>query len=1853
MPESRLPDLPAPSPVAIPSPAPLPVNIDTGLLHSASARWRESSQALNALFAGIPATRETLRNLLAQQLDLDGSRVGLNFTASEQSPERFVSLTSACAFVFQQPQLEATLDTRCQVVGLNAGHALFALTPTQMLERLKALNLTQALDHRWNAYWDARAPATPVSRRERAAQLYREHLESSAQVALARRSVSAEQLQPLLSAMDASSDVRLNERPVSAEQPVLLLNNHSKMNLPGAWVITIGDAVSSRHLLYLPSRPVPLQAFERRSDMQAWLTGQALIPQGLPEADLRFEYVSRPLPLSTGLADLLESQRQARLAALRDGSHGRQELAEHGPQALALADQMDRQQKNDAVFASAPRLPNAGSASDAVDGDELPPFGSLYSDIPWALRQAALNRQRDALEALLGENGDNRHLQPFKDEIKALETAEQAADSAATALLHRPRTFDLTTFNRQFTALYQAHKSGLHAEAKLQKALGQLDDEDLQLLEAFLSTPEVPGQDRVAASLTLSMNEQGSGQGNREELHGPFVLTHRKALTDRQAEHCLLLYWPGNGAGLQRFTNRRALERQLFKIGDRETTLTLQLTIIRGDPLHYALDTLASDFEEQAGEIRQRLSAPTQASVRDEQLDALRKRSLATLLVPAHAARSLAFSNLLEQNRSGTLASRLPDWLSALSTADHAAFKQLIEAYIAAMHKSHQRMTVDLPPRDDFTRRHLHARLRKDFSLNDDFQVHIDLPDSVTLQKQLSSGSTQTTPQKLVAVPSVTRSKMSLEDLAQHNIDNTPSMNLEPLSLRLGFMRVEVTTANEGERQTLTSGITRAYLKRTLPELDLPSHYEKLIYDTFMGSVSEPPFISAHRRECLIEPWRLMLKLQGECARLQQHISHADQQLLNIAIDADTAEAWRAEGKRIVLLAAYLSAGGKDTPGEGPVTLSGVTFIQEQISGVTLLYLPDSPDNRFLRRYADLEAARKGLFNLCLRSEMVSYLAGRALLGNVRAHESRIHQAVQKNFAGMIGVGARWPATTSLAAHLLNAHMGRLIEAHRGTSRSNGALYQERYALAGPRAFNYMKMALGVVPFVGSALALYDAWGAANQAVAAFLRGDVGDGLMEIESVLLSLIDALMDLAPGEVAFSSLSRAARSLTRARQSHLLMHALKTASHRQARHVAARFVGYEYEQPISLSGLHPARHGLYRNIYRHAEGDFIVRQGRIFQVERSNDSRGWRLRGTRKATYKQPIALDEHGQWDTWFGVYGTTFEGGGLGGGAVLGHMADALDPLWPQVIRQRLPRWWAERMFRRHHQLTAAADDLAPQLNTRVQQTEAVLKKYYSTPAANRGLMRHATEVACAGDIELAIRRYQTLADLHPLTHGNKARVLREMQSEVALLIAGRHCQRLYFARHQIDALLERMDDFADRLDDLAGDALVERRRIREDIRTVRLDLMPELDLHDDARRQFNLWYERTTLNSHKSALRTEHLSFNEPINESYVLFSRTEQLLEIVERYDAASELSWFDLNFQADTLRYQVDRALFTQFNLPEATATKAQRSQILRECLNLYLQFERSMKIWTITYPQHFHTEAVEPLLAGIRTIAERARKHIETPATPRLSGPSDKKVFTTEDDQLLIGVERWVPTTQTRQYTLSGRGGQVEIWEQGANGKSRLLNPPQPQTASGNLETYVNDARKRLDSLPAYEVKVSAYMEQDMLPVDLEHMLVSEAEELNRRARRIEELAPRHRVIQRLRARAAELIASGRQMRTRQSLNSKQPTDGMLEDLIAQNVVQIRKTGPMQSLARRKDGRADFMQEYEIFDTTRTPARLLWYAHFHYTRATPVFNQFEKAHLKLPEHRFLTHADNADLPYADIGIRSTVLTHFEQL
>ena len=183
-------------------------------------------------------------------------------------------------------------------------------------------------------------------------------------------------------------------------------------------------------------------------------------------------------------------------------------------------------------------------------------------------------------------------------------------------------------------------------------------------------------------------------------------------------------------------------------------------------------------------------------------------------------------------------------------------------------------------------------------------------------------------------------------------------------------------------------------------------------------------------------------------------------------------------------------------------------------------------------------------------------------------------------------------------------------------------------------------------------------------------------------------------------------------------------------------------------------------------------------------------------------------------------------------------------------------------------------------------------------------------------------------------------------------------------------------------------------------------------------------------------------------------------------------------------------------------------------------------------------------------------------------------------------------------------------------------------PEPAPPESNVKPFVvSEARARLDNVGLYESRATAYTEQKMLPVDLEHLLVSEAAELNLRANRLERLDPTEDLVRQLRAKAAELTIKGRNLRIRQTLASKTPTEGYLDYLREQRVVEIRKGEPARNLNEGKKGRADFLQEYVIQDLTQTPPATLWYAHFHYDKAGAQFDEFIKAHLKIPEQRNL--------------------------
>ncbi|WP_223458727.1 dermonecrotic toxin domain-containing protein [Pseudomonas sp. GL-RE-19] len=1666
---------------------------------------------------------------------------------------------------------------------------------------LMAQSPQSPLDSDW---WAARARGTDQSRKAQTNRLYRQHFEASSQWAFAQGILQAEQIKTLQAIIDPPAQATTPDTPrFYVEQLRLKDDTARSVELSGALVITRDTGQPVAQLLYLPSRTTAWMTFQSRDEMESWLIEhqpQVFDQPRLPTGTVSVDYTVLEQRVLQTSAESLWSR-------------------------LLVAP--DDRPRNELILALPADLPDVESNDDDVL------FGQLSPDIPLGIRRQALAQQQTALDALLGENFQGDHtdprLQRLQQQMNALTTAEQASTTAATALLHTDsaqKMLELRHKNRpHYAALYQARLDGLRTEAGLQLSLNQISHEEHQWLISVLDAPDLPRPAGVVvACLVLSMTdtEGDTTRTQSRELDGVLLFSRPSALLPPSTES-LLLYWPGRFGGLQRFASRQALEQTLFKLAANDSTQALHLVPLTANPFEYTLQNQLHSCEQQVARLLTANPVPARASQRETELEKLREQTLACLTVPVPAARELAHQHIVEQVHSSALAARLPAWHDTLSAAQRDRIKSLFKSYIKAMKRSHEWLERELPPRDAFSKKAIDAHLHKAFGLTRNVDVLLDVPDSTAWRKVVTEGAAPGTPQENVLVASQQRSKLSLGDLAQSNID-------QAMSWRLSFMQVETSGGDPTDQQKLKTGITPTWLRKMVTELDLAGQYETLIRETFLGTSTAPAFSNEYRHECLSEPWHLMLRLQGEFAVLAKDINADGQQVLGIAIDASSREAFSANGKRIELLPAHLTVGGSDTPGQGPSTLSGVTFIVERISGLTLLYLPDSPDGVFVRQFDNLEQARIRLFNDCLRSSTVTYLAGRALTGEFAHHVSRINEARVRNFDGLIGVGTPWPSRTSLAAHLLNVHMGRLLEAHRVTSRSNDALYLEQVALKSGAMFNYLKMAVGMLPFVGATIALYDAWNSANLAVAAFMRGDVGHGLAEVEAVLLSLIDAAMDVLPGASAAPS---AALAITRQRQLRAVSKsagALRSSTQRQAQRTLERFKGYEYEQMISLAGLQPGTEGVYRQVYRHADGHFMVSQGRIYRIELEGNPPRWRLSGTSSRTYKQPVALDESGHWNTHYAVYGTVIEGGGVGGGAVLGHMADGLDPLWPVAIRRWLPRWWTDRALRRQLTLKNTADAYTRRLDTQTRKNNNLVQGYYDLAPAQRLALRPDVELACLDDIETAQALYLTLEELMALSHGNNRAQINDIQSRCAWIVVDRLDRRIGLARERLVESLDRIEQLITRSDSTPVNDTAAHLKLMAERKEVRKTFIKEFDQQHQAVEQANRWNRRITRPKHKENVAKTVELLNNAYSDANYRYLKAAHVLETITHYDAVDDLSWTYFHVQLKKSREKVGRALLTQHQLPQVRSNVGQRNRVFEDCQAIYTQFRRQLGAWTLGYPQHLDLEQVTVFLDNLDQMEAFARhalknRSIITPVEER----SGRQLFETEDNQLLIGVASTDTTTRQQRFTIEGVDGRTETWLPRSSGKYHLSEPAisaQPMLPT-DVRPLLTEAGKRLGAADAYTNKVKGYAQQNMLPVDLEHMMSSEATELITRAQAIERLSPAETVALQLRNRADEMLRTGRTLRIDQSMSSKTPTEGYLDYLLEQQVVDIRKEGGLRDLGKRADGRRDFLQEYEVRDLRSEPAQTLWYAHFHYTSAKPQFSDFVKGHLKLPEQRNL--------------------------
>lgn len=1313
---------------------------DTPVTRRALADWRQSRQTFNRLLSLAPSVRQVLNDLLRDVFASDPEHTGLLLNTGNVA--HFVSLTQLGLFAHQQPSAPADLDARATVQGKHGVNPkVTELRPSELYARLVALDLQATLRQRWHDYWTARAEGTALSRREHARGQYRAHFMATLEIALEQQILAEEHRQPLVGLLENP------EWRIHRQKKVLIQAPSSQ---PGALVISLeGD---SPQVLYAPRQTSPFTAYATRETLESAL--RATEQDTITYTDLD----------GIGLGfDALFKHLEATLMNTLAAPAGAQ-LETHAANSLAAADLVEHAWRDSQVFAPAP------------EGDELAQplsarpslfdFGNLSLDLAPALRTQLIAGQLEMLDALPAAQ-----LQQCQRQQAALLTARNTTQALVDAVTASAKWHSDAHPVTASTALVDAHRDGLLAHAQLQHALGQLDERQLNWVRTLFTAS---ASDAVAAQVELVPQASAASieQPSATLLLGALAITAKTLLDTPDTAHGLLLYWFGEHGGLLFCQSLQQLE------GCLSAGLSVRLKALPDDPIGHTLNDLLAASRQQKDNLQASQGLPAAAQA----LPRLKEALALNLQVPRHAARETALRMHQAQQDILTQVGNALAGLTKIPAHDRQPLRTLVQDYLASLRKAQALIRRDLPERRQFCLARLAKRLKQDFDGFAEHRIELDIPVSTTYSgKDLIAGSgAPGTPFKAVLKASDERVTVALETLLLENIDDT-------MHDRLRFLRLRLEPADAALEQTLQAGLDAAYLRTLAHELDLAGQYEAAITQAFLGT-DEGDHAQAFRRECLVAPHRLILRLQNLLFHASGHLDSASHAMLAQVIDAHSRADLQANGLDLRLLPARLTSGGPDTDGQ-PTTLAGVTFIEDRTHQSTLLYRPDHPSSP-LRQFPTLEQARLSLFEGSVDSRERDYLASRALQGNPAAHRSRLDQAHANRFDGIIGVGVEWPATQSLAELQLDTHMGQLLQAHRGTSRSNLDLHVENLAAQAGKVLLGFKLALGLIPVLGLPVSLYDLYDASAGLIRALAAGNSVDVLDAIEQVLVSVVDIAMDALGGGVGTAAvgLRRSVRHYQLAQRP-----GSATASPRPwgtGHEPLAGLTGYQASEPVSLQGLPVAGTGRYQGIYRHTQGDYIEVQGHPYKVRWDEASHTWELSGNSGSAFKRAIALDENGQWNTHLALYGVHRLGAGAGGGQTLGRLADTLDPLWPAAVRERLPRWWRDQAYRRHNRLRDSINRDMPAFKDRTDALNQRMKRSFAA--------QDASDASLVGELQACIAEAKRIhADCLSFVEVSSARLRNNAQAQandLAMLICDSHNRLGQMTQMRLAQTLDEVD---------------------------------------------------------------------------------------------------------------------------------------------------------------------------------------------------------------------------------------------------------------------------------------------------------------------------------------------------------------------------------------------------------------------------------------------------------------------------
>ncbi|EKT4467157.1 hypothetical protein QEL93_002565 [Pseudomonas putida] len=1764
-------------------------------LRVARQRRLDAAEALQKLDAQAPRLKDTLRYQLERQFKVDPYACGLKHDSGQ------VTLLTLAARILASPAF-ATPFANWQPWGFPEDSPYATWTADDWQSGLVPVWAGTGISA-WTAYWSGRMPGKAVSRKTHAAQSLHKHFAASLDLALGLDQIN--------------TAAWLQGQPDSPSEYALARWVHpdGKAETCITTLLIKPRAEEARWLLYRPDGDTTIHTFADQNDLRTWLHGNRYMlwpapasPLVLGSDDSAIDWVdTKGDGFGEWVDEILAHKQRITSNRLTEAA----QESETDPLDWTTLQAWEEKRAFDPRPALTKTLEQKIDSLITYDQqlamDELH-FDALPVRLPLGWRKQRVARQEQLLAAYLGDD-----TAPSSNKMAKLREHQAELDAIATQFeqlfSQLPTSINSATWSEQhtdasrFDHLSQLLARALKGEARFQHLLGELRDKHLSWVEQLVERPEPSLQRRVQPYAVHIKVGSRSWQ-----LTGLLALQGVPDTDTLEPDRSWLVFLAGREGGLMHLESQAQLAERvqatlcgawpeslvhgawpqgpqalLDALYDHPHSLELVCQPITTHAFDYCIQTIQASLPQ------------------DPSLGAVEAR----LGLGTNLARRLALARQAERNRTDWIGIKLAS-LRSLAPASGAQLAAEVQALRGAMLASSQLLERDLPERGKFARSALEQQLRTDFDAKTIPVIKLDIADSISRQRIPMGESGIGHAFKEVVVFSKSRSTIELANFLLWALDD---------DLKLRLTNANVLFSDGPVEPKLRAGVNLTYLANLVKKLDLPKAYEQRITDTFKGLSDESAFESEHRQETLRAPFVHQLRIIA--LSQSDALDPAGQRMLELFFEeqARTDEA-RTIDFHSVVLRPGTAADGTSTA----VTLSGI-FLLQATAGPTLLLLPDAPNGKTISQHATPALACQALERMALDEGMRSYLAKLPLDDALADHLAYINTALSKSFSGFIAPGIKLPGL--LATYQANLVMGRLIQENRATSRSQVDLYLESEAIRHGRVYDYIKMALGFVPLVGSGVALYDGWHAANASVEAFLRGDSANGIEHLNSVFLSLFDALMDLTPSATLSVKAGQLGRVRTQQRQ--LASTTLKTAHYKHS----SSFSGYETDVPTGPWTAHPNANGV--GVHRHvkSKADYIVRNGRYYQVEWDKTHLTWRLKGTTTRTYKQPVRLGDTGVWETHGSLSGHLVDSGLAGGGAYISTFYDrGLATLRGALGLQ--PR-----------QLTPL-DILSEIHTTRETHRTQVSAKFDALNQAqgigpNGPVGQRASDAVinnARDDLVVQLRKYldfheQALERMRSLRADIGRANRRDFIHEFAFDLGRQHPKLI----EQLHLSMSERFRRAVSIQDVDPDSLTSHAQARTlviDMQRAHSELATTLgELEQELRRSTRLRSRMQDANLTHYIQDLDALDI--PLHPESYRVVRLSALGSTLMSPDAVFDIVFLrHLNTELTALR----NALFSHGDLWLVNLSRRQEHRLLNQLQERYRRFDTCMRIWKDTYPDHVQANAIDKMRTELSVLIRETEKALAATAPrpaapPSRRGASRPRLFETEDQQLYIGREASVDGQRQMQIANNATDEAHAVFSRTPQGTWRSTQATRPGY-NATLQQLETAAQRRLAKVPDVEASLQRYKTLNMLPQDLEDYAKGCASPLRELATSITDLAggdisdALRNMVRRLEDSATQLDALGRRLRIEQTKATQNPTAGHLEYLKSEGEVTVKWSRVLDPAKNKQGQPIEYLEEYQISDSTTGNA--LWYAHFHFKkRPRQQFGGLEAGHLKTASER----------------------------